>query len=247
MLAYDQAGADRRVGLGMDGQLVAQDIALAGQVEVRVVGQVDRRGLVGDGVESDTQFVIVAQFVYRGGFQVARVALVAVRAQVAEDQAGRLRRGEGFGLPQAAMKAIGAAMQVVDAVVQVQLMGFAVQREAAVGDAVAVAANQRAEIIRVAHVGRDVVIAEHHIGHDAVAVRHVELRDDAAQVADFCDHAVGVGQCVKGGFAAVRQLAKRRFGNGGLRHDGFLIRLSNSKAAERSYPARPPEYGCVRV
>nr|GEU28271.1 hypothetical protein [Tanacetum cinerariifolium] len=183
---------DRRVAVRVDGQFVAEDVAAAGQVEVRMIGQVDRRGPVGHRVEGDAQLVIGAQFVNHRGVQVAGVALLAVGAQVTENQAGRLGGAEGFGGPQAAVKTIDAAVQVVGAVVLIQVVLLAVQRKAGIGDAVAVAADQGAEIVRFAQVGRHVVEAAHHVGQLAVAVRHVDFGDDAAEVEDLDDHAVGV-------------------------------------------------------
>ena len=214
---------------------MAQDIAFAGQVEIGVVGQVHRRGLIGHRVESNTQFVIVAQLVDGGDFRGAGITLVASDAQVSQDQAHRFRRVEGFGFPQLAVEAIGAAVQVIDAVVHVQLVGHAVQREAAIGDAVAIAANQRAEVMRLAEVGFSIVEAVADISQHAVAVRHVQFGDHAAKVADPGDHAVGVGQGVEGGFAAVRQFAKWGFGDGCLHVDSLMTRRP------RGSPARPPE------
>ena len=59
----DQRVVDRRVVVGGDHQLVVEDraVALAGEVEVAVVGQVDRRRLVGRGDVVDLQLVVVGR------------------------------------------------------------------------------------------------------------------------------------------------------------------------------------------
>src|SRR5205814_199915 len=84
-------GDQRRVhggeAVGVDGQLVGQDVAPrggAGEVEVRVLGQVHGRGLVGGGRVLDAQLVAVAEAVGDARGQRARVALFAVGTRVAE-------------------------------------------------------------------------------------------------------------------------------------------------------------------
>ena len=92
----DQAVVDRREPVGGDHQLVAEDVAraVAGQVEVAVVGQVDRRRLVGRRGVVDPQLVLVGQRVDDRDVEVARIAFLAVRAEVGQLQR-RLRSVAG--------------------------------------------------------------------------------------------------------------------------------------------------------
>ena len=125
-------------------QLVVLDraAALAGEVAVRVVGEVDDRGLVGGGLVVDAPVAVPVERVGDLRPQRAGVAHLAVDARVVQVQADVGARGEALDVPHLLVEALGAAVQAVHAVVDGELVRLAVQGELALGDAVAVAADQ---------------------------------------------------------------------------------------------------------
>ena len=171
----DQLGVDRAVAVGRNGQHVAHGAfgdAFAGDVEQGVVGDVDDGRLVGRGAVGNRQLVLLVQGVGRRGGQGSRVALVAVRADIAQGDRGRRARLGVQDLPDDLVEALNAAVQGRDAVVvEGQLVGLAVQAETALTDAVGETADRGAEIAGVLGVGGGVGEAEDDVGALAVAAR----------------------------------------------------------------------------
>src|SRR3546814_13423791 len=80
------------------------------------------------------------------------------------DARGRagLRRDD---LPGGLVEAMIPAVQAVPAVVEGELIGFSVEREAPAGDAIGIAADRHAEIIGMLDIVRQLVIAEEDVGN----------------------------------------------------------------------------------
>ena len=94
------AGGNQRVvhrsePVGVDLNLVLQDVALAlaGEIEVRVVGEIQHRVFVGGRGVVDLQLVRVGQRVGHFRGQLARIALLAIRADVGQLQRRRILGG----------------------------------------------------------------------------------------------------------------------------------------------------------
>jgi hypothetical protein len=100
-------------------------------------------------------------------------------------------------------------VQAVRAVVDRQLVGFAVQAEGAAGDPVAEPADQGPEVGIALDVALQVVEAERHVVELAVAVGHPDRLYDPAVGQDGHFHPVGVGQGVDIDLGAVGQRAER--------------------------------------
>src|SRR5205807_2915401 len=82
----DQRGIGGRVLVGIQVKLVRQDVSrvVAGEIEIAVVGEVDRRSLVrGSGI-IDLQLVLIGKRIRYGDGQVAGVAFLAVWTEIAE-------------------------------------------------------------------------------------------------------------------------------------------------------------------
>jgi hypothetical protein len=105
-------------------------------------------------------------------------------------------------------------VQVVDAVVRRELDGRSVEREPAVGDPVAVAADDSAEVAALGQIVVEVVEAEHDIVHATGAIRHPHGNDRRAvgHRADFDAAVIGEREDLDGGAAGQR--AERRAGDG---------------------------------
>lgn len=158
--------------VGGDRQFVAQDVArvLPGEVEVGVVREVDRRGLVRRGGVLDLQLVAVCQGVDDLDRQVAGITLFAVGAGVRQGHLKPRLLDRPPCLPDGLVESPDAAMQVVFPIVDGKRVGRAVEGEPALGDAVAVAADQCPEI----RVSRQVVLqpveSQNDVGIAAVAI-----------------------------------------------------------------------------
>ena len=200
----DQRRVDRRVAVGVQPQLVVLDRpgALAGQVEVGVVGQVDVGRLVGRGGVVHLQPVAVVERVDHGHRQRAGEAALAVGARAGQPHARRSSSVlTGCRRPDDLVEALEPAVQRVRAVVGVERVGDAVERELRAADAVAVAADDRAEVrvglrVGLARVAGDGVEAERDVGLAPAPVGHDELLDDAAVGEDRHRHAARVAQRV---------------------------------------------------
>jgi hypothetical protein len=190
-------------------ELVVERAATAREVPVRVVGEVDDGRPVRRRAVVDAPFVRRGQRVAHRHVEPAGVVLVAVLArqrQLERDAAVGLRR-QRLDRPPALAEAARPAVQSVRAVVARQRVGLAVEREAAVADAVGVAADERAEVRIALFVVGERVEAEDDVGAAAGAVGAAERRDDAAVVDRLQHQAAAVVERVLDDLAAVGEAA----------------------------------------
>lgn len=199
----------RSVAIGIQHQDVIEDAAGFAEVEVGVVREIDDGGLVGRGGVIDAQLVAVGERVNHRRGQRAGITFLAVRAHVGELDgdfvAGRRQRA---GFPDAFVEALGAAVEMVRAVVHREGVFPAVEREPALGDAVGHAAGRRAEERMALHVLIEIVEAADDIAGLAIAVGHPEFREDAAVLGDLGGDALGVRERVDLYFGAVGELSE---------------------------------------
>ena len=161
-----------------------------------MVGEVDHGVLVGGGQVVDAQRVVVGQRVGHVRGQRAGKVLLAVLADVAKRRRDPVRHRHGCDVPDLLVERVGAAVQRVCAVVGDQVVGLAVQRELRAGDAVGVAAGDRAVMRAERLVVVQVSQAEHDVVGPSGPVGRVELGDDAAIAEEAHDEAVVVGHGV---------------------------------------------------
>ena len=138
----NQAGIDRREFRSLQREHVAEDVAfaLAGEIEVRVIGEIDDGVFVGRRGVVEFQFAACERVADDRG-QRAGIAGFAILADVGQLDAA----GNFFALPNLIVEAVRAAVERVGRVVDRQVVGLAVERELAFGDAVGVASDERAE------------------------------------------------------------------------------------------------------
>ncbi|MDH6188783.1 hypothetical protein M2168_001815 [Streptomyces sp. CZ24] len=110
------------------------------------MGEVDDGGAVGAGLVVEGQGVVGAEAVGDGHLQRPGEAHVAVGAEQGEADGGGVGAGDRGGPPDAPVEAVGAAVQGVAPVVGGDGVVGAVEREAAVGEAVGVPPDQRTEV-----------------------------------------------------------------------------------------------------
>ena len=161
------------VVVGIEGQLMAKDGSAAGaaEVEVGVVGEVHRGGLVRGGLVIDAQFVLISKSVGHLHAEIAGVPFLAIRTGKAEGHG--LRVGGGFSFPNLlAQRLVATAVQMVGIIVSRQCVLFTIERKLALGDAVADAACGAAKVlVAVALVAGHVVKTVNHVHQIAVLIR----------------------------------------------------------------------------
>ena len=195
---------------------MAENVAAAGEVEVTVVGEVDRRGAVGRGGVIDPQLVAVGERHHHGDGKIPGITFLAIRTEVAEGHSGFLA-GQDLGRPHDLVETRDAAVQMVRAVVDGQLVLLSVEPETAFGRAVGHASGRAAQIAGIAaEVLFQIIEPQHDVAKLAPAVRHVQLGDDGAVVSDLGDEAMPVGQRKQINATAGGVSAEQLLGDGGV-------------------------------
>ena len=116
------------------------------QVEADMIGEVERRGLVGSGGVVEVQDVVVGEGVHRRHGQVTGVAFFVGGTVAGQHQGFASGGSAGHGLPDALVEADITAVQGVGPVIGGELVRLAIERELALGNAVTVAPNQRPKV-----------------------------------------------------------------------------------------------------
>ena len=170
-----------------------------------MLGQVDRRRLVGDGAVVEDKLVARGQGVGNFDTQRPRIALLARGAGVGEHQPGTGVVCERLGPPQDLVEADDATVQVVGPVIGRQLVLLAIEPESPARNAIAVAADQGPEIRAVDEIPIEHLVPEHHVGKMPFPIRDSKRYDDAP-IVDRGDLDAGpVGERERGHLLAPRQ------------------------------------------
>jgi len=152
----------------------------------------------------------------------AGVALLAVFADVGELYGLAVVDGDVLTLPELFVEPDLAAVQMVGRVVGGELVFVSVDRERAVGDAVAVAADGRAHVAGVVDPAFECVVAEGDVLELALAVGGFHGDEGSAEVGQRGGQAVGIGEGVELGGPPVGQ------GAVGVLHDGSVRRAGGA-------------------
>src|SRR5882762_8620563 len=141
---------------------MSQNVALtlAGEVEVRMVGEIDDRFLVGGGGIVDSKFVLIGQRVDHLGRKVSGKTLLAVFAPISQLQSLPVVAGDILGGPDSLVEALETAVQGVVGIVFGHVAGDTVERKLAVGDTVRVSADESAEERFVGQIAVELVVAQ---------------------------------------------------------------------------------------
>ena len=203
----NQPGIHGREARCMDCELMVQNVALASQIEIGVISQID------DGVfvcrcrilDSQTPF---HQCVTNHRRQVTWISCLAVFTQITQLHSVRDR----LRFPDHVVEAVRAAVQSVFAVVQRQRVFLAIQGKAAVRDAIPITANdgpeeRRGRAVKVGHIAVEVIEAKHHVRRPAVAVWSLQGNHNPAVGCDS-SFVITVAQSVDLHRSSVRQFSK---------------------------------------
>ena len=185
----DQHRVDRRGVAGVDGHDVVEDraVTLALEVEEGVVREVHHGRLVGRGLVVDAELVFGRERVGHLDLQVARETFLSVGVEVLHHQT--VFRGRNH-VPDHAVQAFEPAVERLAVIVDRQAVLRAVEREAALGDAVGVGSHDRAEeaFAVIVDVAVDRLVAEHDVFVVARTVGGPERYDACAVVGDLHGH-----------------------------------------------------------
>ena len=192
---------------------------LAREVEVGVLRQVDMRRLVGRRAVFDGELVARRQRVGDRCAQGARVAFLAIAAHVREGDADVAAALERLRAPHHLVEPLVAAVQVVVAIVGREVEVAAVDREAPFRDAVAVAADDGAEVARPCEVALEVVESQRDVAEAARAIARADRHQDRAVRDRAHLRAVHVRQREDLDGGAVRRGAERRARDRRGQHD----------------------------
>ena len=108
----------------------------------------------------------------------ARIAFVAVGARVREDHGRSARVVGDLGVPHHLVETLGAAVQVVGAVIERELIGAAVNRHLPAGDPVAEAADDGSEEPGFRQIAIQVVMADDDVVEMALSIRNFDRHQD---------------------------------------------------------------------
>ena len=177
------------------------------QVEIAVVGQVENRVLVADGVILNVKTAAAVQPVGHSDHGIPGEALITIgTAQLQGDGVAGMRSYA----PHPGAVGIRAAVEVIAALIGGQGICFAAQNEAGTLDPVGAAANRSAEKPAAVQIPFAAVIAQNNICQVPLAVRYQKLDQAAAEIGDTGSH-TAAGNCVQEAFLAGGQVAKRFF------------------------------------
>src|SRR5580692_1877029 len=168
----------------MQRELMTQNVTPACEIEIGVIRKIDHSVFVRGGRILNAQ-VSLYQCVANHSRQITWISCLAVFAEISQLHAV----GDGLGLPDHVVEAVGTAVKGVFAVVERQRIFLAIQRKAAVPNAIPVAANDSSEkrgggAIEVSHVPVEIIETQHHIRRLAVSVGSLQRNHNAAVVCD---------------------------------------------------------------
>lgn len=206
-----------------------------------MVGEVDDRRAVGGRRVVEGECARGVEGVRHGDVERSGEPHVAVGAVQGQPHDRGVVAGVTGGLPHSGVEALGAAVQCVAAVVGGDLVGGAVEGEAAVGDAVGEAADESAEEGVLPH-----VVVERGQGPDdrsggSVGVGHGEAVQDAAVGEDLgLDSRTGV-ECPDIDVGAAVGSAERLVVHGGARHRRSFFGEPGDGRRTRRFQGQAPD------
>ena len=216
-----EVGIDDEILVGVDHEFLVENRPLAVHVEVDVLGHVERGCLVGRGAILDAPDVFGGDRINDLGVDLAGEAAFAVREGLREHGAHVVAILELLVVPDVRIPAALAAVEVgmVVGVILIEDVIDAVERELAVGDAVADAADDRAEVGVGLLPAGNVVEPDRHILEFAGGVGDEQANDLAARVGDLHHEAAFAAKREQAGLLAVfRRAEVRRWNATTARH-----------------------------
>ena len=179
----NQRRIDRRVmvGVKLEEMVIDRSASLPVQVEVRVIGEVEHRGLVGRCAIGNPKSVAVEYIGYRD-LEVSRIAFLSIFGKVGQPEGGGVQLPC---VPDDGVKTFLPAMERIGTVILIQRIFLSVELEFRMPDPVAIATDDGAEIgVRLVEIFSDAVIAQDDVGRVAVLVGNDKAYDPGAVIGD---------------------------------------------------------------
>ena len=167
---------------------------VAGQIQVGVIGQVDRWGAVRDGLVLDAEGVVVGELVQDLSGELPWISLLSPSAYIIEAHGGPRVTASRLGIPESLVEATDTTVEVVGGQIGGELVVDPVEVEAGIGDAVGDAPDSTAEVGEIGLVLRDRVEAEKDIADITFAGGDGQFGGGRSQGDDPQGGAVATGQ-----------------------------------------------------
>jgi integrase len=144
----NESFVQRRETVSVDCEFVPKNIAPAfsGQIEVSVLREVNRRGLVGRGFVVKNELILIGERIGYLDIHISRVSFLAIFAEVGEDQSHAVRILEGFSFPHDLVESVVPAVQGVRAIVGCERVMHSFQREPRTGNTIRIATYDGAKV-----------------------------------------------------------------------------------------------------
>ena len=175
----DHRGIGGRDLVAVDPHDIVEDgaVALAVQVEVGVVGEVDRRLFVRRSGIVNAHFAVLKD-IRHAHLEIPGIVLLAVGRENGEPKLVP----HHFMRPDLLVEAVFAAVQVIAAVIAIKLIGRSVDRELSLADTVAESADECAQIAAVVLIACHIIVAENDVRGIPVFIGYDDALNDAAVI-----------------------------------------------------------------
>src|SRR5690348_3289907 len=219
----NEGGVDGGELIRVDFHFFAEDVAVpfSGEIEIRMIGDIEDRVFIGGGGIIDAELVGFGERVNNAGGEIARIAFLAVLAEISEFEGFGGGSGDVLGGPDAFVEALSAAVKAVLAVILRQSIRFPVEFKFCVGDAVGITSGDGAEVGGIVEIAVEIVVAEDDVSEFAVAVGHFQGNDSGAVGHDRNFGAALVGEDVETDVNAVGGHAVRKLLDSWLAFSGL--------------------------
>lgn len=150
-------------------------VPFAAQIEIGVIGEIDRRLFIRNGGIVDAEHAVRKRIDDRH-VEIAGIVFFAVGGKVGKDESFPV----DLRLPELCVESLLAAVQMIGTVVDIQRIRLAVDLKTPFIDTIAESADQSAQIAAVFQIPVDVVIAQQNIRRLAVFIGNDEALNNAS-------------------------------------------------------------------
>ena len=195
----DQGIVGFKEALGIHPHLVVEYFTRCktAQIEIRMIGKIENRLFIGGGSVRDAKLIVLGQLVDHVDGQSTGIALFSVGRDAGKSKLTAVRDYSRLGIPDLVGKSDLAAVKVVRAVVDKEIILFSVKGKLAAADSVAPATDKRTLIAVALYVVTKIVVSANDVGQLAASVGYKQLLNCTAKSNDANAHSTINGHGVK--------------------------------------------------